>query len=98
MGVILIFVGILQIAGGPFQRSRASYYECMTVYEEAKLNAIGSKYDDLRYLASDLASDMYSLAMGEKQKIITYIVKCVVLCTLGITCEGVAIYLKKKVY
>lgn len=95
-GIILILLGIYQIICPSFQNSKESYEECMVIYEEAKLNTLGSKYEDLRYLSSSLASDMYRMAMGEKQKMNNRIVKCVVLCLLGGASESTAIYLTKR--
>lgn len=96
VGVLFISIGIYQVTGSPYHFEQNMYKSSMKMYEGCKLSMEVSMFYDIRQHYSDLASDMYNRALDAKQNIAGYIIKCVVLCLLGVISSAYGIKVIKK--
>ena len=96
VGVILIGIGISQVTGSSYIAQQNIYNSSMKSYEECKLSMEASMFYDIRQNYSSLASSMYNLALDAKQNMTGYIVKCVILCLLGIASGTYGILIIKR--
>lgn len=98
LGVILLVFGLYQVIGPSYQNKQEIYDSAMKTYEESKLAMMTSSFQDIRQYYSDLAADMYSMAVDAQRAMNGLAIRCTILCLVGIvatTC-GAIVFSKNK--